>query len=507
LSKENSMSKDTRITGDIQDVFHGVDATNAEVTKKAGKIQWQQPRAWPEIREEAYYGPIGEAVRILNPATEADPRAVLITLIVALGNIIGKDARVILIDGEHPPRIFALITGETGNGKKGTSSTAASHLLKRVDPEWFENCRRSGFASGEGFLSSLDKAIDKRCFSLEVEFARILAVASREGDTLSARLRAAYDGSVLENHKSESSIVVKEAHLSMIGHITPQELQTKLSQGDMTNGFMNRFLFCCSRRSKHLPFGGELNTVQLDALTQGIKENIKSTRNATLGFSDDAKAIWKAFYCSDKDRGGLIGGLTARADTHTLRMAVLFAILDGSRQIEFPHFQAALAVWDFSRACAAYAFGDLCQDRTQTKILDFLRAAYPGDHSLTDVNAALGRNVQSSLLGEALDALEASGLICSEQVVSEKTGRRARHFSAVPPTNLTNLTNSEGPGQADDLVNSLNSLNSYTPPRLADPKNLSHPPLDHRPFRVAALNGATAKGELREEHGEEERSS
>ena len=51
-------------------------------------------------------------------------------------------------------------------------------------------------------------------------------------------------------------------HLSVISHITVDELRAEITRTSCVNGFLNRFLFACVRRSKVLPFGGavpELN--------------------------------------------------------------------------------------------------------------------------------------------------------------------------------------------------------------------------------------------------------
>ena len=39
----------------------------------------------------------------------------------------------------------------------------------------------------------------------------------------------------------------------------------------MVNGYANRFLFACVRRSKYLPFGGNLEQSAIEALAQEIK--------------------------------------------------------------------------------------------------------------------------------------------------------------------------------------------------------------------------------------------
>jgi hypothetical protein len=50
------------------------------------------PLAWPDPPNEAvYYGLAGEIVRALEPATEADPVALRVTLLTVVGNIVGAE--------------------------------------------------------------------------------------------------------------------------------------------------------------------------------------------------------------------------------------------------------------------------------------------------------------------------------------------------------------------------------------------------------------------------------
>ena len=47
-----------------------------------------------------------------------------------------------------------------------------------------------------------------------------------------------------------------EAHISILGHITKDELLRELNGGDAANGFANRFLWVCAKRGQYLPEGG-----------------------------------------------------------------------------------------------------------------------------------------------------------------------------------------------------------------------------------------------------------
>jgi hypothetical protein len=79
--------------------------------------------------------------------------------------------------------------------------------LAEADPNFVNGCLASGLSSGEGLISQVrdpvDKAdasapADKRRLVLEQEFAQVLKVLSREGNTLSPIVRQAWDGDALQ---------------------------------------------------------------------------------------------------------------------------------------------------------------------------------------------------------------------------------------------------------------------------------------------------------------------
>ena len=72
---------------------------------------------------------------------------------------------------------------------------------------------------------------------------------------------------------------------------------------------------------------------------------------------------------------GLLGAITDRAEAQTIRLALVYALLDQAPQIDVVHIEAALALWHFCEASARYIFGDLVGDPIADTILRALRAA------------------------------------------------------------------------------------------------------------------------------------
>ena len=140
-------------------------------------------------------------------------------------------------------------------------------------------------------------ATDKRLMVIEPEFAGALAAAERHGNTLSPLIRRAWDGDKLATLTRNSPLTATDVHISVIGHITTDELRARMTRTDMANGFANRFLFALIRRSKELPFGGELTDSEVLCLGERLQPVIEHAR--TIGrviMTTTAKAKWAAVY-------------------------------------------------------------------------------------------------------------------------------------------------------------------------------------------------------------------
>src|SRR5262249_36013415 len=148
------------------------------------------------------------------------------------------------------------------------------------------------------------------------------------------------------------------AHISILGHITKQELLRDLDSTSAANGFGNRFLWICVRRSKCLPKGGRHPEEELAPLVDRLQAALEAARRIGLMERDaDAEAIWEEVYPElSEGKPGLMGAMIARAEAQVMRLALLYALLDGSDIIRREHMLAALAVWEYYEASARFIF-------------------------------------------------------------------------------------------------------------------------------------------------------
>jgi hypothetical protein len=383
---------------------------------------------WPAIDDAAFYGVVGDIVRNISPHSEADPAALLIQTLAMAGNVIGREPYYQVESDRHRSNLFAVLVGDSAKARKGTSQGRIRSLLKVADETWTDNRIKGGLSSGEGFIEAVRDPIekydikekrsevvdagitDKRLMIVEPEFAGAISVLERSGNTLSPLIRRSWDGDKLATLTRSSPLSATGAHISIIGHITVDELRARISRTEMGNGFANRFLFVLVRRSKELPFGGELTDSTILHLGDLLKSAIDNAKMVgRMGLSDGARKKWAEMYhVLSAAQPGLLGAVTARAEAQTIRLALIYALLDGSAAIDLHHLEAAFAVWDYCEASAAHIFGSLLGDPLADDILLALQTRTDG-MTRTEISNLFSRNQSSGRIGAALQLLAIKG--------------------------------------------------------------------------------------------------
>ncbi len=385
---------------------------------------------WPApLAETAYHGLAGEVVRTISPHSEADPAALLIQFLVAVGSCIGRGPHYAVEGDEHHSNLYAALVGASGKARKGTSWGRIRQVFRLLEDGWASQCINTGISSGEGLIWAVrdetdqDPGIpDKRLLVQESEFAGVLRVMTRDGNIVSIVLRDAWDGAKLNTITKKCDTRATGAHISIVGHITADELTRYLDRTEAGNGFANRFLFMLVRRARYLPHGGNLDERALHPLARRLATTIEQARDLERITMDTAGArLWEQVYPRLSDgQPGLYGAITGRAEAQVIRLALIYALLDASSSIGPPHLLAALAIWRYAADSVRHIFGDAIGDPIADRILEALRGSSAG-LSRTELSAALGRHAPSQKIAKALGVLERAGRITSS---SSQTGGR-----------------------------------------------------------------------------------
>jgi hypothetical protein len=339
--------------------------------------------------------------------------------------------------------LYVVKVGDSAKARKGTGEDRVLSFFRHVDDEWTGRRVHTGLSSGEGVIwevrdpiiklskekktgklskekktgvtveEVVDEGVtDKRLMVIESEFAGALRVMQREGNILSRILRDGWDRGNLATLTKNSPARATGSCISVIGHITATELRAYFDRTEMANGFGNRFLFACVRRSKFLPFCGALPDEEVARLAYQIRRAVETARSIRqVVMAPEAAEAWRVVYPDlSADRPGLLGSLTARAEAQVVRLAMLYALWAGSDRIDLEHLMAATAIEEFCRKSVEYVFGDMLGDQVVDTILDALRAAGSRGLTRTEITNLFSRNVPANQIARALGELARRGL-------------------------------------------------------------------------------------------------
>lgn len=386
-------------------------------------IPTTEPRRRPQLGDDAYYGLAGEIALLLDPYTEADPAAVLVTFLALAGCYLGAGPHMVAGDSRHTARIWPLIIGDTADGAKGTSYAAVRRVITATDRTFSARNCQSGLSSAEGLIElvrdpvgddpdapDFDEGIpDKRLAMLEEEFAAVLGRMRRDGNVLSQILRLAWDGGTLRTAvRKVNKLVASEPHIAVVGHITPGELRTKMADSDVAGGLFNRFLPCWSQRSKLLPDGGGAPDELVTELAGKLRQAAGTARaQQAMGRTDAGRDLWHDLYptlVSCDEPFGPLAQLTARAKAQVLRLSVAYALLDGSRWVDAPHIHAANAVWQYCLDTVRYVWSGTSSDPDLDRIAEYVDQ-HPGCTRTNIYDDVFRRHMGKSRFDQLLAAL------------------------------------------------------------------------------------------------------
>lgn len=427
-------------------------------TDELDTMRLPEPPQWPTLDETALYGVVGEIVRLLEPETEADPVGILLSMLVLFGNAVGRQPHYPIEGDHHHANLFAIMVGDSSRGRKGTSLGRTLSLFDTADADWKRDCHTTGLSSGEGLIFAVrdpaetmeavkekgkvtgyqkvvkDHGVtDKRLLVVEPEFAQTLKVLKREGNTLSPVIRQAWDSGSLNILTKTNAARASETHISILGHITRPELSSSISDTDCYNGFGNRFLWALVRRSKLLPDGG--NALDLTPLKQRLATALSRAKAiAAMSRSADARALWHQLYPElTAEKPGLYGAVVGRGEAQTLRLSMLYALLDGQAMIGTAHLRAAVAVWRYCESSARIIFAEgqgEAADPLEQLLLQHIRSE--AGINRRGLHKAIGGHLPAKEMVEALARLRDRGQVRCEQAA---TGGRPseRWYPASPP--------------------------------------------------------------------------
>jgi len=356
----------------------------------------------PAWDDSILYGDAGRFIKKLSQYSESHPAGMLVDFLISIGSIIGRGPYFTVNSTRHYTNEFMIRVGDSSKSRKGSGRDAIDAILKLVDYEWFSNRILSGFGSGEAVIDNVRDAHveqrmvkgkfesivvpgvpDKRLCIREGEAAKILVLANKPESHADSIIRDAWDGKILRNVVKgktkdglSNSAKCEEPHISISADTTAEEFKAKMPTGAQDNGFGNRFLYVHVYRIKDCPHSGpEMDWSEEIAAFQQVVQFARTIKYVPMSAS--ARNWWAKKYTKFEHDGptGLAGKMTARASAHVHRLAMIYALIDLSDQIELEHFQAAEKLWDYCSESALFIFSGVTKE--QQKILQWISSRGP----------------------------------------------------------------------------------------------------------------------------------
>ncbi|MGZ8216901.1 DUF3987 domain-containing protein [Methylomagnum sp.] len=384
-----------------------------------------------------FYGLVGDVARAAAKDTEVNPVAAGTAFLSYLGANMGRDVYLPVGNTFHHPRLFTLHIGRSGRGRKGDALSLPNRVRARIEEvhsltpgqyhsgglstrEGLACLIHDGYKQGKDEIPPID---DKRLWVVESEFANVLHQARRDGNTLSAALRDAWDGVSIRPATKSARIWASDPHIGIHACITPSELTGLIESRELSNGFANRFLMVWAEKTGNIPFPKATPKHEVDEFANRTARVIKfakggypaSKNSREMQLNEAARNLYSEVYTREltkPDTSELITGLLERQAPYALRLAMIFALTDGGLTIEPKHLDAALAWVRYARQSVRFVFASAArvvesEEKAEAarKILDFLKDKPEGADRTAIINDCFQKRGSAARIDEALRGL------------------------------------------------------------------------------------------------------
>lgn len=302
-----------------------------------------------------------------KPRTDASYESLLVQTLVYAGSLMGHLPCAFYGSRPQHTNVFATLVGTTGVSRKGTSAD----LVRGVWGQVSDAARGLSHSanSGEGVIALAAKTDGEPILIYEEEFARFLIAKGREAATLSPIMRQAFDDVPLSSVTATRNVRAESHHISMIAHVTREEVTDTFGGTDLKNGFANRIAWIGTFQRPDA-----VVTVHDNVLPNSLRDEMramlawaaKMPRPLIGGTTHQYDPVARQMLTDASGRYnagvGLAPFLSRRLDTIAARISLIYACLDQSRIIEPLHVEAALAVTDYAYATAKWVFPETTGD-------------------------------------------------------------------------------------------------------------------------------------------------
>jgi hypothetical protein len=335
----------------------------------------------------AFGGLAGAAVESLANVTSASSVGMLMTLVAAWGGIFGSRTQ---YHGDQPSILFAVLIGETGRARKGTTTSAVWSAMTHALASGFvsipiTSARWDGLASGEALVRILNEAkgsdAAKPVYGLivEEEFERLLRrMRSSEGyqSTLDTYLRQVFDARMIQHITASKTLRVYPPYgVSILGNVTRETLRQNVTPDMARSGFANRFLWC-PIEERDVDVSGAAPWRFNDEIARSlIDARAAWTGGQSIELDSDALELLNDYGSHLRGIAGMVGAMGARLHVIAARVALVHAALDRSMTIGRPLVERAIALTEYTRSGLRWSFRNDIGDEDANALYSAILAA------------------------------------------------------------------------------------------------------------------------------------
>lgn len=372
---------------------------------------------------EAWHGWFADYRDLYAPTTEAAHQFHLAAALTIVASTIGRRARLDVGDGLYP-NVYALILGPSGSSRKDSAIKPAISMPAiwqasrgAMAVPFFSVAR--DVSSAEGLVKTLQDNPTSLVYLSEIN--ALLLNARRKGtSTILDKLIEAWDAPVvLENNSKLAPGRAVHPTLSVISAGQPGRFADMIGDEDIFSGFANRWLYVPGVGGDLIDVQGSVPAADTVRLYQEIADRVRTLGEDTrFPFDSDALAMNRDWYRAMRGSMGrdeAEDSMRQRHQTIAHKVALIYAVTDGSRQVEAQHLAAAIALIEWSwenvrRYMQSWGVGPT--QKLERRIIDLLENGGPMTRRQLQ-RACSNRKWTSFEFGRTLDSMIRNDVIAA----------------------------------------------------------------------------------------------
>ena len=253
-----------------------------------------------DFPEDAIVGSIGLYARAMSAGTEVPVEFNFVAGLTFFGAMCGAKLSITakLI---AEPRLYAALLGESGDSHKSTPITKGTRFFNELSAE-LSHPIIPGFVSADGVGSAegLAKILNTNpnvLLSYD-ELKALIEKSKVQASVLLPMVTSLFEKTSYENHTKEKSIIVPNAHLSILGGCTLDTYGSMWTRDALDIGLINRLFIVQADRRVRIAWPDEgAGAGMLEEARKQIKgQIIRVAAGLMLDITPDAKAAWEEWY-------------------------------------------------------------------------------------------------------------------------------------------------------------------------------------------------------------------